>query len=328
MTPQEARQILMSKVGEWLRPELFGQNPKYLHVIIEGDAEDSIELARQVALLAHFPSFDEKHPEETATRITILSQTADEEWKIAFGNLLTGGKDWIDVALDVQIECVDPKKTAKKRKFDNANPNRLYVKFDTAQMQNVVCTKAEEEKRLELAKRVNSVYEASSKFEIIRADDVENVHEFDVPVKHFLKQSSKEIDRCWADLKQDERESSLAMADSLRVRIESLKKMGGGKSCMETLTNNLAAMSRSEHARWNVEKLINGFRPYTKDEVIEDENLTGDERTKNIKAKKANRIHNDLCNYSRLRRIDLNSIKYDSFLLLAMVKYWEENINI
>lgn len=77
-------------------------------------------------------------------------------------------------------------------------------------------------------------------------------------------------------------------------------------------------MSRTEHARWNVEKLIMGFRPLTPAERLEDELLTGKERAGYRKKLKSDKIHIDLCPMHRLKCIDPDSLKYDSFLVLAI----------
>ena len=81
------------------------------------------------------------------------------------------------------------------------------------------------------------------------------------------------------------------------------------------------ALSRSEHNRWVVEKLIYGFRPLNTREQTEYESLFGDERAayaSRLKNEPVSPAHLDICSYSELRRIDPGSLKYDSFLVQAI----------
>lgn len=349
MTSVEIRTALLSDIDYWVVPEMFGIHPKYLHVVIVNDCEEMLEVAKQMALLAHFPTFNEKNP-DTRTRISILGKEIDTALlKKTFGNLLKSQiKDhqdaWIDVPLDVQVEYVVwdiDKKSKVKDWIDACNKDSKYhqVKYERSDIITLNKTKRNPilVNREVLAMRANSVYEAAQTFEIIRADDIENVDEFDTPIRSFLEKDIEEVERSWKKLNDDLlEESNRCLADSICVRwrtleeiqkIEELQhKNQKKKSMFEILKHHLAEMSCSEHARWNVEKLINGFRPYTRMEVIKDENLCGDARTSHINYLKKNdaiRAHIDICSYSRLRRIDLVSIKYDSFLLLAMIKCWE-----
>lgn len=343
MIQQEVRQALLADVTNWVRPSMFATNPKFLHVIVEGDSERMLAVAKQMALLAHFPSFRENDA-NTVTRITILSkQGKDDTWKESFGNLFKVNANsskslssWIDIPLDVQIELVVWEGTAddwrKKQESIEPTVKYEYVIYNEKNIaerlpKNKWQIWFNERKRLRLAKRVNCVYEESQRFDLMRADDIENIHEFDVPVRRFLRKSVWKVNRQWRAQSMQNRESSFAMADSLLVRIVSLKQMNPKQSCSKTLIENMKAMSCSEHSRWNVEKLINGFRPYMMEEVVENECLPKDARRELEMAKKkdpAQYAHIDLCSYDRLCRIDLDSIKYDSFLLRAMVRYWEK----
>lgn len=352
MTSVEIRTALLNDMNRWVTPAQFGEHPKYLHVVIINDDEDMLEVAKQMALLAHFPTFNEKNP-NTCTRISILGKKDETAlWEKTFGNLQKSQiKDhpdgWIEVPLDVLVEYepVDVNKESEVKSWiEKRKKESMYhlVDYD----KEYIINKSKSNKnpfsidREMLAMRANSVYEASQTFDIIRANDIKNVDEFDTPIKSFLKMNVADVQSSWEKLNDVLlEESNRCLADSICVRwriLEEIRKIDREqdkdhkeKSIFDILKCHLEEMSCSEHARWNVEKLINGFRPYTKMEVIEDENLCGPERSRLISyLKKNNAIlaHIDLCSYSRLRRVDLESIKYDSFLLLAMVKYWEETI--
>ena len=96
--------------------------------------------------------------------------------------------------------------------------------------------------------------------------------------------------------------------------------MGGGRR--ETPWERYdEALSKSEHARWVADKLIMGYRPLNEAERFQDEGLFGSDKVKYRKRLKNNAsdpVHIDLCSYRDLRRIDPDSLKYDSFLMLSI----------
>lgn len=99
------------------------------------------------------------------------------------------------------------------------------------------------------------------------------------------------------------------------------------KDLLELVGNNLKAMAKCEHARWNVEKLILGFSPFSPQEHYEYNRRFGDSRSSYRNKLKKNEAHHiNLCSYDDLRRIDPDNMKYESFLMLAMVKILKEGI--
>lgn len=347
---QKIRRALLSDIDTWVDATLFGDNPKYLHVIVVGDDEQMLLVAKQMALLAHFPSFDEKNS-QTCTRISILGKIgANESWKDVFGNLLKWQKNkWIDVLLDVEVEHIglfkdegdinDETNNACVKNWivEHESSNLLPIVYDANRIAMLIASNKVQytDKQMEqMAIRANMVYEASRKFEIIHANDVDNIREYRKPVEDFLNIAENKALSQWQSLSELNKLSNYCLVDSILVRVRSLQLMGVNRSCFfrkkslyKILAENLVEMSQSEHARWNVEKLINGFRPFTHEEVMKDNILLGTERKEyelSLKKDPASFAHVDLCSYNRLCRMDLNAVKYDSFLLLAMVKYWEK----
>lgn len=99
------------------------------------------------------------------------------------------------------------------------------------------------------------------------------------------------------------------------------------KDLLKLVGNNLKAMAKCEHARWNVEKLILGFSPFSPQEQYEYNRRFGSSRSSYRNKLKKNEAHHiNLCSYDDLRRIDPDSMKYDSFLMLAMVRILKEGI--
>lgn len=99
------------------------------------------------------------------------------------------------------------------------------------------------------------------------------------------------------------------------------------KDLLMLVGNNLKAMARCEHSRWNVEKLILGFSPFSPQEHYEYNCRFGSSRSSYRNGLKKNKGHHiNLCSYEDLYRIDPDNMKYDSFLMLAMVKILKEGL--
>lgn len=339
-------QALIKDIDRWLTADLFGDKPKSLHVIIIGDDDTMLMVAKQMALLAHFPTFDEKNL-GTRTRISILGKVSTgDDWKKPFGNLLNWQPDWIKVPLDIELEhialtddeaelntCAD-----KWMSGENASSQYLQVVYDAdtiKELKKKVAKVLKGDERENLAKRANMVYEASQRFDIIHA---KTAKEYRGSVKGFLKIAEKEVETSWMALEEKLKLSNYFLVDSLLVRIASLHYMKEKhkwnfllhNELYDTLEEHLLSMSQSEHARWNVEKLIDGYRPFTYDEIKIDNGIQLEADRKNYEREQKNnpaiRAHFDLCSYEDLCKRDPNSVKYDSFLLLALVRYYESKL--
>lgn len=99
------------------------------------------------------------------------------------------------------------------------------------------------------------------------------------------------------------------------------------RQVLRIVKENIASLAMCEHARWNVEKLINGFVPLTAKEHYEDNIRFGASRNFYRKKLKKKTHHNDLCSYQELRRINPSDMKYDCFLMMAMVRILKEKYN-
>lgn len=99
------------------------------------------------------------------------------------------------------------------------------------------------------------------------------------------------------------------------------------RQVLRIVKENIASLAKCEHARWNVEKLILGFSPLTLEEHYEDNIHFGASRNSYRKKLKKKNHHIDLCSYQELRRINPSDMKYDCFLMMAMVRILRENIN-
>ena len=109
------------------------------------------------------------------------------------------------------------------------------------------------------------------------------------------------------------------------IRYNSIKRywINGKIKENQAWENSIEALSKSEHARWVVEKLILGYRPVNLQERLMDESLVIDgvkrkEYRKRLKNNWRFPVHIDICSFSDLRRIDPDTLKYDSFLMLSI----------
>lgn len=90
----------------------------------------------------------------------------------------------------------------------------------------------------------------------------------------------------------------------------------------QALSKHYLELSKSEHARWVVEKLVLGYRPLSAEERLE-ESLIFNKTNKNqyrtdLKNNWKSPAHIDLCSFADLRRVDPDNMKYDSFLMLGI----------
>lgn len=191
---------------------------------------------------------------------------------------------------------------------------------------------------------VNMVYNTGCEINNLPATDNANIDRYSTALNVFCyKLKSDMICKRWSECakrnnkgKYEEIDiknklSSVFCADCFEDRIKGVlgtKK----KSLAECLlcdfdtvmkeickAENLNALARCEHSRWNVEKLIMGYEPLLEKDWYELENCFGKERNDKIKyLKKKKYKHIDLCSYKNLRRVNPADIKYDYFLMLAM----------
>ena len=96
------------------------------------------------------------------------------------------------------------------------------------------------------------------------------------------------------------------------------------RQVLRIVKENITSLAMCEHARWNVEKLINGFEPLTLKEHNEDNIRFGASRNSYRKKLKNKAHHIDLGSYQELRRINPSDMKYDCFLTMAMIRILKE----
>lgn len=190
---------------------------------------------------------------------------------------------------------------------------------------------------------VNMVYNTGATINNLSACDNENVARYSTALNVFCYNlKHEEIEKKWKESAKPKKDgsykpldiknqlSSIFCADCFESRLKGIldtKK----KSVYEFLLtdfetvmkrirdkNTINALVRCEHARWNVERLILGYRPLKKEELYDIECSFGQDRKDKIKKYKNDFKHIDLCSSKNLRRLNPADVKYDYFLMLAM----------
>lgn len=316
---------------------------KHVHVVIENiDTPLMQAVARQICLIAHYPNFNEESG-DNKTLITLCSDGPSDTYtnikdKKVFGNLLEFYRCNIEpskntrdlIPLDIEFELLDKNPYSEKnvRCITLADVEEATKNFDTANAKIDVT----------MGMLVNMVYNTGAEIQNLSATDNANIERYSTALNVFCyKLKPDMIRQKWhecADVKN--KLSSVFCADCFETRINGLFDTTG-KTLVEYLLHdfntvmkeickeengkaeNLNALARCEHSRWNVEKLIMGFYPLQESDWYELENCFEKERERKIKdLKKKYGKHIDLCSYRNLRRVNPADIKYDYFLMLAM----------
>lgn len=196
---------------------------------------------------------------------------------------------------------------------------------------------------ISMAKRVNMVYNVGMDIDNLPPDDPNTAERYDKALFYFCyQQSPKDTQEKWDQMGNSQIDiknklSNVFCSDCFLSRLiyiinENIEEkdkiinfLDLGKHVKKKylkvvgfVKDNIESLARCEHARWNVEKLLLGFRPLSEKEHLEDELLFGKDRKGYRKALKKRGIHIDLCSYRDLRRINPGDMKYDCFLMIAM----------
>lgn len=172
---------------------------------------------------------------------------------------------------------------------------------------------------LNAAKKINAVYHFSNYLGDIKAGDIDNVKRYLKTVKLFVEYANESyLNKKWNELNKIELVlSNVYCADGMLSKKRGLECGENGK-LENVIPENLKSLARCEHARWNVEKLILNYRAWSAQESYEYEFLYGSEAADYKEVRKKENAHIDICSNRTLRRIDIASVKYDNFMMLAM----------
>ena len=228
------------------------------------------------------------------------------------------------------------------------------LKVTEADLQHVV---AENVIDVSKAKRTNMVYNVGADIDNLPADDPNTADRYSRALLYFCyQQTPQDTQEKWDEMTAvttpgqainqvnlRNKISNVFCSDCFKSRIKSIidkKELNLGQAVVDTemvkrliltreldilqlIKKDLKKLAQCEHARWNVEKLILGFRPLTDEERLQDECCFGEERKAYRKRLKKKGVHIDLCSYRKLRRTNPGDMKYDCFLMMAMPRIYK-----
>ena len=305
----EARAYVLDKLKD---VAIGPDSSNHLHVVVTSDTPLMLAAVRQVGLSAHYPNFDDlKDGNKTVITLVsgnerIMDELAKEEYLSNLSYYCINTK-YTDIELQI-AKGWDPK--------DDTDA----VIMSEEDMKSFLSSKSPEEVySIDTRKAViaDRIYSIGTLIDNLPAEDIHNINRYTMALDTFqYRLLTKEMQpliqpKRWAD---------------------DLSRVKNGLSnifctdCFESRAKCLSdkyteAYSKSEHARWLTEKLIMGFRPLNKMERIHDERSLGivkAEYRRQLKKNPSDPVHIDICDYSNLRRIDPESLKYDTFLMLAI----------
>ncbi len=347
----KARKIVFSKDIDGAKG-ISKDSDKHIHAYILGVDSLSLSIAKQLALLCHFPNFDDRTG-ENRTIITIVGAgsavDAMSQFRAMTANLLDYAlwrcvENGVEVAkcerthsfIDLEFEFVKAD-VANILELKNTDCNsvssiffssNIHIWSEVEQVFDVVYQYNSEEITIDnsidisRAMLVNTMYS--------RCDGIETIHKADTfnaeCYSEYLDNTCRyvrttKIKEYWDGIATNELKlSNVFCADTFRIKLRSIgtKPEDDIKTISSHIGKNLRALSYLEHARWNVEKLILGYRPYNAKEWYEYVFKSQDEKKAYVKKLKDRKIHLNLCPIGELLKIDPGNFKYDCLLCLSI----------
>lgn len=316
---------------------------KHFHFRIGGSSPLMLMIARQLALVSHYPNFKEYGSCRTVISIDcsadgrhdmVLEALGCEEY---LGNLLSlakytivdsAGKETVfnsDSYLDIEFVISSCKECPFLEEKDTIT---VEIGGDDPMLEQIISNHTPAMNRIDW-KKASLATKAYGMATLV--NDLTNQNTFK---SEFYKSAlSVYRNRMKADapdlfLVSDQKAlrtdilSNIFVSDCFESRVMSVISRPEKASRVEKLMSapdTLMCLSRSEHYRWVVEKLILGFRPMTGEETIHDQSiLDRNERKAFRSAMKDRMVHINICPYDNLIRTDRGNLKYDCFLILAV----------
>ena len=343
-----ARTYILKKLRETEKNNPFSpDSKKRLHVVLEGDDDRMLCVARQVALNAHYLNFDEECDDETSQKRTVITivthnkdlkkKLSEEEYlynlpkycKFVVENYVENKNSYIDIEIHIAPEFPE------KGKDDIM---LIFKKADVDMFFSNVLDGDEDVFSIDTRKAfyTSKMYQIGETIANLPAENIHDTKRYAMALNVYQYEKLIEKPKPLFDnigekqYRLKEILSNVFCSDTFESRANAIRHL-----CKGNLSNELAqwekqneALSKSEHARWVVEKLIMGYRPLNEIERNRDEILRAQFKSK-IKLKKFHDglkrnddilAHIDLCSYRDLRRINPGDLKFDSFLMLAIPK--------
>ena len=316
----------------------------HLRAVVDGDCPLLLAVVRQLALSAHYPNFVEYDPFDrlvclNRTVITVVTQKETDDIlgelgkEENLGNLLQYAKTTVfgkvehaDSYLDVELEIVRERPAGAGFVLITEDEIDTFVKAHDPDEIFTIDTRK--------AIYANRVYSLGTVIDNLPYEDIHSAGRYNRALDTFRykvlqdKKGLQLISSKWNDLTTVRNGlSNVICTDCFESRELAVKQQYPGRRKLNEQERNAIweknneALSLSEHGRWVVEKLILGFSPLNEQERTAYGSLFGKRRaaySRQLKNNAAHPAHIDICSYRDLCRIDPDSLKYDSFLMLAI----------
>jgi hypothetical protein len=337
--------LLIETMRQFQDAETF---PSSWHFVVDGDSDLMLSVVRHLALYAHFISYKESYDREgkftckNRTIISIVSKAESTaikeklEQSDFLGNLpkhcpitTFGNAENQDSYIDIAIEVVkDKNKVLIKKGYERKDITENQVletlkSIDAKDIYSVHTLKAIcAGKAYNLGDKVNNlpyedIYSARRYFNALNTFRWKLI--FICRWRTLIKNEEwdKDINAVRSGI------SNIFCSDCFEIREIEIKHIAKKekKDDLEIWQKYMKELSCCEHNRWVVEKLILGYEPLSSEEKFTYEHLFGDDRAaywKSLKKAKDSPKHIDICSNRDLRHFDPDSMKYDSFLMLAI----------
>ncbi len=336
------QKFLMPMYGTAISPN----SSERLHVVFEDVSPLMMAVVRQICLIAHYPNFDEETG-RNRTSITICTKNPDTAYNDIrscdyLGNLLEYCKCTVNgksvdnssfiLPLDIKFEFVN--------NASYSTENTIVIKSEDVEKG---IEGYEQKFDVTMGMLVNMVYNTGAEIDNLSASDNDNIERYTIALNVFCYKLKQDLimkkwngcvklnkDGTYNETDIKNKLSSVFCADCFEPRIKGLFGTNNKpvaeyilqdfNTVMKKISNvnTITALAKCEHARWNVEKLIMGFKPLCMTDWYDLESCFGTERKNKIKTLKKQGRHIDLCSYRNLQRINPADMKYDYFLMLAM----------
>lgn len=339
----KARAYVMDK----LKDKVFvPDSNESLHVVVtDVDNEVSrplmLSIVRQVALSAHFINYKEES-NKNRTVVTIICHNVGiikeelEKEEYLF-NLPIYGKSFFKDSNNNPVKGRTKVEVDIEICFSEVLPEGDIIKMTKDEAESFCNSKFEDEIfSIDTRKAVyaSRMYDLGADINNLPYDDIHSTERYSLALDVFqfvkLEDGLKPlIKNEWTDIKKQikvlEALSNIFCSECFESRAKAVKLYGEQEKISEPEAWKKLnyALSRSEHARWVVEKLIMGYKPMSTKQRLEYESLFGGDRKQYAKRLKCpdnlkDLSHIDLCSFANLRRIDPDNMKYDSFLVLCI----------
>ena len=347
----KARKIVFSKDIDGA-DGISKDSDKHIRAYILGEDSLSLSIAKQLALLCHFPNFDDR----TGANRTIITIVTAGSAVDAMSQFRAMTANLLDYALWRCVENgVEVAKCERAHSFIDLEFE--FVKADVANILELKNTDCNSVSSIFFSSNIHIGSEVEQVFDVVyqynsetitidksidisramlvitaykRCDGIETIHKADTfnakCYSDYLENTCQyvrttKIKEYWDGIKTtEEKLSNVFCADTFRIKLRSIGTTPEDdiKTISSHIGKNLRALSYLEHARWNVEKLILGFRPYNAKEWYEYVFKSQDEKKAYVKKLKDRNIHLNLCPIGELLKVDPGNFKYDCLLCLSI----------